>query len=77
MTSPPDPYARELTVDGITYDAHLSTYDDGIGHETAYIGKGGDLTFRIVYEVVENPSSLTMTYEHFGGPWMVYDDPLL
>ena len=67
-----------LKFSGISYEHHVSTYNKSIDWIDASIGKRGDLTFEIVFEVPDkyDESEAELIYDR-DEPLMVRDDDLL
>ena len=49
-----NPYHWNLRADGIEYSHSTATYDEGIGHKTVKVYKGGIFTTTIVFEIPDN-----------------------
>jgi hypothetical protein len=49
-----NPYHWNLNANGISYEHSVATYDEGIGHKTVKIYKGGIFNTTIIFEIPEN-----------------------
>jgi len=73
-----NPHYWLLKISGVSYEHHVSTYSKSIDWIDASIGKRGDLTFEIVFEVPDkyDESEAELIYDR-DEPLMVRDDDLL
>lgn len=72
-----NPWNWEMVINGVEYSHHIATYDDEINHITVDVGKGGDATTEIVYEIPAGATSYKLKYTGLFPPKMVHDDTLL
>jgi len=60
-----------LIADGIQYQHDSNTYSDSINHVTVDIGRGGEMTTKMVFLIPESVTSASLMYNSYGGPEMV------
>jgi len=72
-----NPWNWEMIINGVEYSHHTATYDDEINHITVDVGKGGDITTEVVYEIPADATFYELKYTGLFPPKMVHDDTLL
>ena len=72
-----NPWNWRMVINGVEYLHHTATYDDEINQITVDVGKGGDVTTEIVYEIPADATSYELKYTGLFPPKMVRDDTLL
>lgn len=75
-----NPYFWCLTINRVSYDISFYTFAvDEINYESVEVNRGGNYTWKIVFETPENISSTSMSigYDNWMGPHMKQDSRLL